>query len=58
MYFVSYRRKKDGRWLCLLIVKRWRPIYARINALLRQSEERAVFAIVTEELGNGLHPLR
>lgn len=59
MYIVSYRRKSLKGWACLVIVKRWRTIYDRINAYLATHQVGLVtWRIVNEEHIDELHALR
>lgn len=48
MRFVSLRHKQGTGWLCLYIVKRWRPIYAQWNAWLARDEGFVRWMIVDE----------
>ena len=48
MRFISLRRKHGKGWLCLCIVKRWRPIYVKWNARFAM-ENNLVRWIIMEE---------
>lgn len=49
MRVISLRRKQGKGWLCLYIVKRWRPIYARWNAWLAQDDEGIARWMIVDE---------
>lgn len=55
MRFASYRYAHQKKWLCLCIVKRWRPIYARWNQLLSPGTGLVQWRILTEEEFDGVH---
>lgn len=52
MRFVSYRRS-SGKWICCCIVRRWRPVYDKINTRLAGMEGLAQWYIVTQEEWDG-----
>lgn len=58
MRFASYRRTYGKGWICFCIVKKWRPIYGRLNRLFAQEEGLAQWHIVTEEEFSGVHGSR
>lgn len=52
MRFISYR-VKTGKWICCCIVKKWRPIYGKLNRLLSGMEGLAQWYLVTQEEFDG-----
>ena len=58
MYFVSYRRKYCKGWLCICVVKKWRPIYKRWNEQFAKADNLVEWIILDEEMFHGLHSLR
>lgn len=49
MRFISLRRKYRKGWLCICIVKRWRPIYRRLNEQFAQAKNLVDWVIIDEE---------
>jgi hypothetical protein len=50
MRIISFRRTSGEGWICLCLVRRWRPIYDRWNVRFAQERQLAQWIIVDERL--------